>query len=121
MTSLYRLDAPASAIAAAFGAEAGGDPWTGDYVAPGRPAPVIVSDGRGGSRRWLRPKLWGVPPPPRGTQPVTHVRNLTSHFWLGPPRHTALRFLLPATAFPYWSGPDGPRRPHWVSFPSKPV
>src|SRR3546814_10038309 len=78
MTSLYRLDAPASAIAAAFGAEAGGDPWTGDYVAPGRPAPVIVSDGRGGSRRWLRPKLWGVPPPPRGTQPVTHVRNLTN-------------------------------------------
>src|SRR3546814_5754516 len=36
MTSLYRLDAPASAIAAAFGAQAGDDPWTGDYVAPGR-------------------------------------------------------------------------------------
>ena len=62
MTSLYRLDASAGTIAAAFDAEAGGDPWTGDYVAPGRPAPVIVSDGRSGSRRFLRPRLWGVPP-----------------------------------------------------------
>src|SRR3546814_6964110 len=80
MTSLYRLDMPASAIAAAFGAEAGGDPWMGDYVAPGRPAPVIVSDGRGGSRRWLRPKLWGVPPPPQGTEPRSeeHTSELQS-------------------------------------------
>src|SRR3546814_1999354 len=89
MTSLYRLDMPASAIAAAFGAEAGGDPWMGDYVAPGRPAPVIVSDGRGGSRRWLRPKLWGVPPPPQGTEPVTHVRNLQSPFWIRSEEHTS--------------------------------
>ena len=83
MTSLYRLDAPASAIAATFGAEAGDDPWTGDYVAPARPAPIIVSDGRGGSRRYLRPKLWGVPPPPQGDRPVTTVRNLESPFWIG--------------------------------------
>src|SRR3546814_13049406 len=100
MTSLYRLDAPASAIAAAFGAEAGGDPWTGDYVAPGRPAPVIVSDGRGGSRRWLRPKSWGVSPPPRGTQPATHVRNLTSPFSIGHISPAALRTPIPATPTP---------------------
>ncbi len=79
MTNLYRLDAGAGTIAAAFGARGvDNDPWTGDYVAPGRPAPVIVSDGRGGSRRYLRPKLWGVPPPPQGDRPVTNVRNLTS-------------------------------------------
>ena len=121
MTNLYRLDAPASAIAATFGAEAGNDPWTGDYVAPARPAPVIVSDGRGGSRRWLRPKLWGVPPPPQGTEPVTHVRNLTSPFWIGTLRHAELRCLIPATAFACWSGSEGVRRQHWFSVPSQPV
>ena len=111
MTSLYRLDARARAIAATFGAEAGDDPWDGDYVAPARPAPVIVSDGRGGSRRYLRPKLWGVPPPPRGREPVTHVRNLESPFWIGTLRHAELRCLIPATAFACWSGPEGARRP----------
>lgn len=119
MTSLYRLDAPASAIAAAFDAEAGDDPWAGGYVAPGRPAPVIVSDGRGGSRRFLRPKLWGVPPPPQGTQPVTTVRNLESPFWIGTLRHPELRCLVPATAFPAWSGPAGAKRQHWFSVSSR--
>ncbi|NIJ38076.1 putative SOS response-associated peptidase YedK [Sphingopyxis panaciterrae] len=121
MTSLYRLDAPARAIAAAFGAEAGDDPWTGDYVAPGRPAPVIVSDGRVRSRRFLRPKLWGVPPPPQGTRPLTTVRNLESPFWIGTLRHPELRCLVPATAFVFWSGPDGARRQHWFSLPSRPI
>ena len=121
MTSLYRLDAPASAIAATFGAEAGDDPWTGDYVAPARPAPIIVSDGRSGSRRYLRPKLWGVPPPPQGDRPVTTVRNLQSPFWIGTLRHAELRCLVPATAFAYWSGPDGAKRQHWFSVSSQPV
>ncbi|ALJ15121.1 SOS response-associated peptidase family protein [Sphingopyxis macrogoltabida] len=119
MTSLYRLDAPASAIAAACGAEAGNDPWMGGYVAPGRPAPVIVSDGRGGARRYLRPKLWGVPPPPQGTQPVTTVRNLESPFWIGTLRHPELRCLVPATAFPAWSGAAGAKRQHWFSVSSR--
>ena len=70
---LYRLDAAAARIASVFGVEAGDDPWAGDYVAPGRPAPVIAPDSRGGARRFLRPKLWGVPPPPRGT--VTAFRR----------------------------------------------
>ena len=121
MTNLYRLDAAASTIAAAFGAEAGDDPWTGDYVAPGRPAPVIVSDGRGGSRRYLRPKLWGVPPPPQGERPITNVRNLQSPFWIGTLRHAELRCLIPATSFALWSGPAGARRQHWFSLLSRPV
>jgi len=121
MTNLYRLDAPAGAIAAAFEAEAGDDPWTGDYVAPGRPAPVIVSDGRGGSRRFLRPRLWGVPPPPQGTRPVTTVRNLQSPFWIGTLRHPELRCLVPATAFAEWSGAQGAKRQHWFSVASRPI
>ena len=121
MTSLYRLDAPASATAAAFGADAGDDPWTGDYVAPGRPAPVIVSDGRGGSRRFLSPRLWGVPPPPQGDRPVTLVRNLQSPFWIGTLRHAELRCLVPATAFAEWTGNAGTRRQLWFSVPSRPI
>ena len=113
--NLYRLDAPARAIAAAFGAEAGEDPWAGDYVAPGRPAPVIVGDNRGKLGLFLRPKLWGVPPPPRGTQPVTHVRNLDSPFWIGTLRHPELRCLIPATAFAGWSGTAGTKRQLWYS------
>ena len=112
---LYRLDASAAAISAAFGIDAGSDPWTGDYVTPGRPAPVIVPDSRGGPRRYLRPKLWGVPPPPRGTQPVANVRNLASPFWIGTLRHPELRCLIPATSFPLWSGPTGMKRQHWVA------
>lgn len=121
MASLYRLDAPAAAIATAFGADAGADPWTGDYVAPGQPAPVVVSDGRGGARRILRPKLWGVPPPRRAIRPVTHVRNLQSPFWIGTLRHAELRCLIPATAFSIWSGPEGARRQHWFSVSSLPI
>ena len=121
MTNLYRLDAPASRIAATFGAEAGGDPWTGDYVAPARPAPIIVSDGRSGSRRYLRPKLWGVPPPPQGDRPVTTVRNLESPFWIGTLRHAELRCLVPATAFALWSGQAGAKKQRWFSVPSQPV
>jgi putative SOS response-associated peptidase YedK len=118
---LYRLDAPASRMAAAFGAEAGDDPWAGDYVAPGRPAPVVVGDGRGGTRWRLRPRLWGVPPPASGTRPVTSVRNLSSPFWIGTLRHPELRCLIPATSFALWSGPAGARRQHWISLRARPL
>lgn len=119
--NLYRLDAAAAHIYAAFGIEAGDDPWSGDYVTPGRPAPVIAPDSRGGPRRYLRPKLWGVPPPPQGTQPVTTVRNLTSPFWIGTLRHPELRCLIPATSFALWSGPTGARRQLWASLPGRPI
>lgn len=118
---LYRLDASAAQISAAFGVEAGDDPWAGDYVAPGRPAPVIVPDSCGGPRRYLRPRLWGVPPPPRGTQPITSVRNLASPFWIGTLRHPELRCLIPATSYAEWSGPDGARRQHWFALPGRPL
>jgi putative SOS response-associated peptidase YedK len=119
--NLYRLDAPARAVAAAFDADAGEDPWAADYVVPGRPAPVIVSDNRVGKRRFLRPKLWGVPPPPQGTQPVATVRNVTSPFWIGTLRHAELRCLIPATSFAVWSGPAGAKRQRWASVPGRPI
>lgn len=118
---LYRLDAPAAEIGSRFGAWAGKDPWAGGYVTPGRPAPVIVGNGRDDGEWVLRPKLWGVPPPPRGTAPVTHVRNLTSPFWIGTLRHAELRCLIPATSFALWSGPAGARRQLWATLADRPL
>lgn len=126
MCNLYRLDAPANQIAATFAADAGADPWDGGYVAPGKPGPVIVSDGTAGTARRIVPKLWGVPPPVfrdgSGTsRPVTNVRNLSSPFWIGTLRHPELRCLVPVTKFQEWSGEKGAKRQHWFSVPSQPI
>jgi len=109
---MYRLDAPASAIAAALGADAGQDPWLGGGIAPGDYAPVVIGSESG--RRRLVPRQWGVPPPPRGERVVTHVRNLASPFWIGTLRHTQFRVLVPATRVQAAQG-------GWFSLPSCPV
>jgi putative SOS response-associated peptidase YedK len=119
MCNLYRLDAPAAQIARLFGADQGGDPWPGGYVSPGRPAPVIVRNAKG--ERRMVPRIWGVPPPPRGDRPVTNVRNLDSPFWIGTLRHTEFRCLIPVTRFQEWGGEKGNRTQHWFSVPSEPV
>jgi putative SOS response-associated peptidase YedK len=121
MCNLYRLDAPANQIAAHFDADPGTDPWEGGYVAPQRPGPVIISDGRPGSRRRIVPRLWGFPPPPKGRAPVTNVRNLESPFWIGTLRHPELRCLVPVTRFQEWSGEKGSKRAHWFTVPSQPI
>jgi putative SOS response-associated peptidase YedK len=121
MCNLYRLDAPANQIAQHCGADPGKDPWAGGYIAPKRPGPVVVSDGRASSARWIRPMLWGFPPPPQGRAPVTNVRNLTSPFWIGTLRHAELRCLVPVTAFQEWSGDAGAKRQHWFSLPASPI
>ena len=118
MCNLYRLDVPANQIADAFGVDAGSDPWVGDYVAPGKYAPVIV---RADGRKVLVPRVWGVPPPPNGDRPVTNVRNLDSPFWIGTLRHTMFRCLIPVTSFQEWGGERARRTQHWFSVPSEPV
>lgn len=121
MCNLYRLDVPANQIALAFGADAGADPWPGDYVAPGKPAPVIIRS-RDGARH-IVPRLWGVPPPPKvaaeGGRPVTNVRNLASPFWIGTLRHTEFRCLVPVTSFMEWGGAKGARTQHWFTLPAQ--
>ncbi len=124
MCNLYRLDAPSNQIATVFDADAGVDPWAGDYVAPGRFAPVIVLGPDG--RRRIVPRQWGVPPPAKAAldgraRLVTNVRNLESPFWIGTLRHPELRCLVPVTSFMEWGGTKGDRSQHWFSVPSEPV
>ncbi len=135
MTVLYRLDAPAAALARHFGAEAGRDPWAGGHVAPGGFAPAITA-GRefvAGARlerqpRRLIPRLWGVPPPPSagdaGRPGVLSVRNPDSPFWIGNLRNSEFRCLIPATAFMEWgkgTDAEGKRRQHWFACADQPL
>lgn len=134
MTFLFRLDSPAAAIAAQFGAAQGEDPWAGGTIAPGQFAPVITAGreaiagprGQNQPRRMI-PRLWGVPPPPsagdRGRSVLT-VRNLESPFWIGNLRNSEFRCLIPATSFMIWGkGTDreGRRMQHWLSCADQPL
>jgi putative SOS response-associated peptidase YedK len=135
VTVLYRLDAPALAIARHFAASAGEDPWAGGAVAPGRFAPVITT-GRefvagprpsGEPTRRMIPRLWGVPPPPSardGGRGILTVRNVDSPFWIGNLRNSEFRCLVPATAFMAWGkarDPEGKRRQVWFACADQPL
>lgn len=132
---LYRLDAPALAIARHFAASVGEDPWEGGYVAPGRFAPVITT-GRefvagprpaGEPARRMIPRLWGVPPPPSADDPariVATVRNVDSPFWIGNLRNGEFRCLVPATSFIEWGkgrDAEGNRRQHRIALADQPL
>ncbi|MET1755214.1 SOS response-associated peptidase family protein [Novosphingobium sp. RD2P27] len=133
---LYRLDAAAPHVAAAFGANERDDPWTGGHVAPGGFAPVITA-GRefvagprpeGRTPRRMVPRLWGVPPPPSVLDAPRHgilsVRNAESPFWIGNLRNSEFRCLIPATAFMEWGNGtdrDGKRRRHWFACADQPI
>jgi putative SOS response-associated peptidase YedK len=122
MCNHYRLDAPAAQVAFLFDTDVGLDPWAGGAVDSATFAPVIAGD----RRRTMRPMLWGFPPPPTLARqapdtPLINARNLESPFWIGTLRHTALRCLVPATAFLPWSGEAIARRRRWYSVPSQPV
>ncbi|WP_338465944.1 SOS response-associated peptidase family protein [Novosphingobium sp. ZN18A2] len=136
MPMLYRLDAPATAIARAFDARAGTDPWTGGPVSPGRFAPVVtagrefIAGPRPAGKRLetrITPRLWGVPPPPSAGDAgrgVLTVRNTQSPFWIGNLRNSEFRCLVPATAFMEWgAGTDreGKRRQHWFTLADQPL
>lgn len=118
---LYHLQCNAAAIARHFNADAGNDPWAGGHITPLNPAPVIISNGRLGGKRYVKPRLWGVPPPPSGTNPITSVRNVKSPFWIGTLRHMELRCLVPATSFSFWSRRTGRNIQHKATVNDQPI
>jgi putative SOS response-associated peptidase YedK len=121
MTRQYQLGAPSDAIAEAFGAHQGPDPWGGGALLPGEFAPVIVRSQKT-RQRVIRPMVWGYPAPD-GISPagevkwVPTVRNIESPFWIGNLRHSELRCLVPATAFLL----RGKGRDHIFSLPDQPI
>ncbi len=132
MCNLYRLDVTAAQIADAFDADANGDQWQGDYVAPMRAAPIIRHGAKQQGARWQRfmqGMVWGIAPPSTGklagAAHITNVRNLESPFWIGSLKAAPLRCLIPATSFQEWSSRPDPRSgrktAHWYSVPSQPV
>jgi putative SOS response-associated peptidase YedK len=137
MTVLYRLDATAAQIAAAFGARAGADPWESGTVAPGNFAPVVtagrefVAGPRPPGRRLetrMVPRMWGVPPPgpaaPGPYRGVLTVRNSESPFWIGNLRNSEFRCLVPATAFMVWDERrtrEGKRLRRWFGCGDQPL
>ena len=134
MTILYRCDADAAAIARAFDASAGSDPWQGGTIAPGQFAPVVTA-GRefvagprpGAGPHRLIPRPWGVPPPPSADDQgrgVLTVRNPDSPFWIGNLRNSEFRCLVPASAIMVWGkgrDADGKRLRHWLGCADQPL
>jgi putative SOS response-associated peptidase YedK len=124
MTSHYRLAAHSAQIAAAFGADAGPDPWSGGDILTGTFAPVIARAGKSGNRL-IRPMHWGYPPPGASTEAlgpnpprwVAQVRNIESPYWIGNLRHVSLRCLIPATGYALRYG----KAEHWHGVKDTPL
>lgn len=122
MCNLYKIGAPPDQIAMTFGASINPHPMVTvekDYVAPGKPGPVVIATEAG---RVLTAMIWGFP---LNGKPVTNVRNYTSPFWKSALANPPRRCLVPVTEFQEWSVapmPDtGKKRAHWFSVPSQPI
>ncbi|MCB2064874.1 MAG: SOS response-associated peptidase family protein [Novosphingobium sp.] len=136
MPTLYRLSAAAPAIARAFNARVGDDPWAGGLISPQNFAPVVTAGrefiagprpaGKRLERRMI-PRLWGVPPPPSArdaARPVLTVRNPDSPFWIGNLRNSEFRCLVPTTSFMVWGkslDAQGARLRHWFTVADQPL
>ena len=79
MCNLYNLKVERWEVMEYYGAQ---DTWRDelekDYVSPGRPGCVAVSNGAGLDVTNMR---WGFPPPQGIRAPVVNVRNYSSPFW----------------------------------------
>ena len=75
-------------------------------IYPGKPAPVLRRNARGGLS--LEQMTWGFPGPAvtKG-RPVTNVRNLASPFWRSALSNVERRCIVPVTRFCEWTAePD---------------
>lgn len=113
MSFTCHLDLSSAAVASAFAAHAGPDPWEGGVLTPNGFVPVMVRNGAGA--KLLRPMHWGYPAPGQSTELVPagqlrwvhHVRNLESPYWIGNLRHSGMRclFLMTHIEMPISAGP----------------
>jgi putative SOS response-associated peptidase YedK len=80
-------------------------------IFPDAIAPVVRLDEKGS--RYLAKMRWGFPPPPKGSRPVTNIRNTDSPYWRNwlEPEY---RCLVPATSFCEWTDMR-PKVPHWFA------
>ena len=84
-------------------------PLPGIY--PDTLAPVVRTAADG--VRELALLRWGFPPPPKGSRPVTNVRNLKSSFWR-PWLKPEQRCLVPVSSFCEWTD-SRPKVTHWFA------
>jgi putative SOS response-associated peptidase YedK len=80
-------------------------------IYPDTLAPVVRTAADG--VRELAMLCWGFPPPPKGSRPVTNVRNLRSSFWR-PWLKPEQRCLVPVTSFCEWTD-SRPKETHWFA------
>lgn len=92
-------------------------------IFPDGEAPVII--GGADDERTLTTMRWGFPPPPKGYQPVTNIRNVSSPFWRAwmKPQY---RCLVPVTSFSEYAPEPDPKTGRkdivWFSLdPSRPL
>ncbi|HEY7763717.1 MAG TPA: SOS response-associated peptidase [Aestuariivirgaceae bacterium] len=80
-------------------------------IFPDAIAPIVRLDETGS--RHLTKMRWGFPPPPKGSRPVTNIRNTDSPYWRNWLR-PEYRCLVPATSFCEWTDMR-PKVPHWFA------
>jgi putative SOS response-associated peptidase YedK len=104
MCNLYTMTATVDEIRRVFGSFEGDrvnlPPF--DEIYPGRAAPVLRREAKGGLR--LDTMTWGFPGPMAAKgRPVTNVRNLESPFWRSALDTVERRCIVPVTRFCEWT------------------
>lgn len=120
MCNLYRMTSTVAEIAKTFGSFDGdrSNLPSFDAIYPNREAPILrQQDGK----LTLETILWGVPPPAKGSRPVTNVRNLASPFWRSMLNSPEQRCLVPVTSFCEWEGEAGSKRKVWFGRTDTPL
>ncbi len=120
MCNLYRMSSTVAEIAKTFGSFDGdrNNLPSFDAIYPNQEAPILRQQN---GKLTLETILWGVPPPAKGSRPVTNVRNLASSFWRSMLNRPEQRCLVPVTSFCEWEGEAGSKRTVWFGRTDTPL
>ena len=107
MCNLYSMTRGQDAIRQLFkiSKDSAGNLPSSPSIFPDGVAPVVRNTDGG---RELLTMRWGFPPPPKGYQPVTNIRNVSSPFWRAwmKPEY---RCLVPVTSFSEYAPEPDPK------------